>query len=345
MCWLDRKSIRSLAVIGAVALGGCAKPRGVLFPMIDPPMVWPASPNTPRIELIGMISDSRDLAAEQTGVEVFRAALRGPRPPIMFTSPHGVAVSDRERLAVADGNGAAVHIIDLHERTHTMISGFGDERFGAPVGVTWADDLLYVSDAERGEIVVLDAAGAFLSRFGSDVLRRPVGIAYARARDALYVADGDAHCVRVFDRDGNLRNTIGNRGEAPGEFNYPSHIACSGDRLLVTDSGNFRVQLMDLDGNVRSVIGKKGNAAGDFALPKGVAIDSEGHVYVVDARFENVQMFDGRGQLLMALGGEGREPGRFWLPAGIMIDDQDRIWVADGGNRRIQVFQYLRAAS
>ena len=138
MCWPRGKSILTIAVISAMALSGCAKPRGALFPAIDPPMVWPASPETPRIKLLGIISDSRDLSAEVSGAEVFRAALRGPRPPIFFTSPHGVAVSASERVAIADGNGAAVHIIDLRQRTHTMVSGFGDERFGAPVGVAAA---------------------------------------------------------------------------------------------------------------------------------------------------------------------------------------------------------------
>ena len=105
------------------------------------------------------------------------------------------------------------------------------------------------------------------------------------------------------------------------------------------------MQLLDLDGRCVRTIGQKGNGAGDFALPKGEAFDREGHIYVVDAHFENIQVFDVQGRLLMAFGREGRGAGRFSLPAGLTIDARDRIWVADSGNRRLQVFAYLRTAS
>jgi DNA-binding beta-propeller fold protein YncE len=78
-----------------------------------------------------------------------------------------------------------------------------------------------------------------------------------------------------------------------------------------------------------------------FARPRGVALDSEGHVYVVDAMFNNVQVFDLEGAILLAFGEYGRGVGQFWLPAGICIDENDTIYVSDSLNRRIQVFQYL----
>jgi DNA-binding beta-propeller fold protein YncE len=83
---------------------------------------------------------------------------------------------------------------------------------------------------------------------------------------------------------------------------------------------------------------------GYFAQPKGVAIDSEGHLYVVDGQFETVQIFDDQGQLLMDFGEEGNRPAEFWLPAGIFIDPADRIWIADSYNRRVQVFDYHTSA-
>jgi DNA-binding beta-propeller fold protein YncE len=339
-----RAAFGALLVAGAV-VGGCARPMGILFEPVDPPRVWPPPPDTSRIELVGAISESTDLKAAQSAKEAFLAVLRGPRPPIRFVGPHGVAVEAERLVAVADAAGAAVHIVDLVDRTHVIVSGFGDERFGTPLGVTWAGDTLYVSDARRGELIELSAKGEFRRRLGTDVLQRPVGVAYVAPRDQLYVVDGNAHCLVVLDRDGRLVRRIGGPGVAPGLFNYPTHVCCAGERLLVADSGNFRVQLLDLEGNCDRTIGQKGDGAGDFALPKGVAFDSDGHVYVVDAHFENVQIFDTQGRLLMAFGEEGRDMGRFWLPAGVAIDGDDRIWVADAGNRRLQVFRYIGTAS
>lgn len=342
-----RMRIGALAAMTVVcAIAGCATPRGVLFPPIDPPMVWPASPEIPRIKLVGKISGSGDLNAGRSGGEAFGAFFRGPRPAIPLSSPHGVATCTGCPIAVADPGSAAVHLIDLDSREHTVVSGWGDERFGAPIALTWARGRLFATDAMRKEVIELTRDGTVRQCFGSEILARPVGIVYVKSRDQLYVVDGDAHCVRMFDRSGRYVASFGIRGSAPGMFNYPSHIGYDGqDTIAVVDSGNFRVQLFDLDGTLVVTFGQQGNGAGDFALPKGVAFDSEGHIYVVDARFENVQVFDRRGRLLLAFGTEGGALGEFSLPAGLAIDAEDRIFLADSGNRRIQVFQFLRVSS
>jgi len=337
--------VLSTALLAGPAIAGCARPQGVLFAPLESPRVWPAPPDQPRIRLLGSISDSGDLKAGRSSGEAFKDALRGPRPPIKLSGPHAVALHSPELLAVSDTKAAAVHIIDLNDRTHLVVYGWGGHSLGAPVGVAWAGNRLYVTDARRGEVIEFDRQGQFQRRFGGDVLDRPVGIAYAALRDQLIVVDGGVHSLAVFDLSGEMIRTIGGPGITPGLFNYPTHLCCTGDKLLVADSGNFRVQLLDLDGNCINVFGQKGDGAGDFALPKGVAFDSEGHIYVVDTHFENVQVFNPRGQLLMAFGGEGHELGRFWLPAGLAIDAQDRIWVADSGNHRLQVFEYIRTAS
>ncbi len=335
----------AMCLLAAGSVASCARPQGVLFPQIDPPRVWPSPPDAPRVKLLGILSDSRDLKAAESGLEVLKAALRGPRPAIEFSGPHGVAIREPGVLAVADSAGGSVHIIDLNSRAHRLITGYGDQRFSAPVGVTWIGKRLFVTDAGRREVIELDGLGSWRHRFGSDVLTHPVGIAYVPAMDQLYVVDAGAHELVVFDTGGRMIRRIGRRGSAPGEFNFPTHICCAGQKLLVADSGNFRVQLLDLDGNCLKTIGKKGNGAGDLSLPKGVGFDSQGHIYVVDSHFENVQVFDQSGRLLMVFGEEGTAPGKFSLPAGLAIDDKDRIFVAGSGNRRVQVFAYMRASS
>ena len=346
MSWLDGKTtFRCSAALALTAWGaglGCAKPAGPLFPPVVPPLVWPSPPETTRIRLVGSIDGSRDLRAAVSGMEAFKSAIRGPRPPIRFSSPHAIALGPASLIAVTDSNGGAVHLLELNERTHRVVTGWSKERFGTPLGAAWVGDRLFVTDARRHEVIELDANGSFRNRFGRDDLRRPVGIAYVAARDRLYVVDGGAHRIAIFDPQGAFIESFGRRGSASGTFNFPSHICNREDRLLVADSGNARVQILDLDGACLGVIGKMGDAAGDFAFPKGVAFDSEGHIYVVDTRFENIQVFDRNGRLLLAFGEEGRQLGKFSLPAGLAIDEYDRIWVADSANRRIQVFDYLR---
>ena len=50
---------------------------------------------------------------------------------------------------------------------------------------------------------------------------------------------------------------------------------------------------------------------GIFGRPKGVAIDSDGHIWVADGVQDRVQVFNKEGQLLISFGGHGLLPGQF----------------------------------
>ncbi len=104
---------------------------------------------------------------------------------------------------------------------------------------------------------------------------------------------------------------------------------------------NSRVQMFDHNGKFKSEIGSIGHSTGHFSRPKGVAADSFGHVYVIDALFDNIQIFDRDGKLLLNFGESGANPGEFWLANGIAISRDNEIYVADSYNHRIQVFKYV----
>ena len=63
----------------------------------------------------------------------------------------------------------------------------------------------------------------------------------------VYVLDGQARHVRVFDSAGTYVNTFGGGGEGPGEFRVPIGVAVSNGRVLVRDPANGRVQLFVLE--------------------------------------------------------------------------------------------------
>ena len=101
------------------------------------------------------------------------------------------------------------------------------------------------------------------------------------------------------------------------------------------------MQAFDLDGKFLRTFGELGDTPGSFSRPKGIGVDTEGHVYVADAAFDNFQIFDENGQILMFVGSAGTGPGYFSLPAGLFVDENDQIYIADQANQRVQVFQYL----
>jgi DNA-binding beta-propeller fold protein YncE len=332
------------AVAALVGAAGCGQPRGVIFEPLETPMAWPPPPETPRIRYVGQLETSEDLKPGRSFGQGLGETLFGQSPDHSMLSPYAICAGEDGQLFVCDSNGQVVHVFDLDRRTYEQVAvPEPTPGFSQPIGVAvLGPDRLLVADSVAQTIFAFSTGGRYLGRFGAGLLQRPCGLAVDQARGRVFVADSAAHQVVVLDADGALVERLGRRGDAPGEFNYPTNVAVDDDgRLYVSDTLNFRVQVFENDLTPLRIVGSRGEVPGYFSQPKGVALDSEGHLYVVDAHFEAVQVFDQRGRLLLMFGSEGRGPGEFWLPAGIFIDDRDRIWVADSYNRRVQVFQYL----
>jgi DNA-binding beta-propeller fold protein YncE len=63
--------------------------------------------------------------------------------------------------------------------------------------------------------------------------------------------------------------------------------------VFVTDYSNSRVQVLDRDGRFLATWGKPGVGPGEFDAALGVALDSDGTVYVTDgARLQAFRMGD-----------------------------------------------------
>ena len=89
------------------------------------------------------------------------------------------------------------------------------------------------------------------------------------------------------------------------------------------------------------MFGRRGLGTGELDKPKGVAVDSDGHIYVSEGLHDVVQVFDREGRLLLVLGESGSTQGQFSLPSGVFIDRDNKLYVADSLNARVQVFQYV----
>ena len=169
---------------------------------------------------------------------------------------------------------------------------------------------------------------------------------------------------------------FGSGGTAPGQFWWPSGIACGADdRLYVTDEALNRVTIFGADGGLLGYWGEAGNAPGQLHRPSGVAIDGGGNLLIADSGNHRVQRFTPDGRLLQVIGNRGGNPpgsgdgspgnypggnpggnpgggnpgngpGEFTLPWGVAVDADDRIYVADWGNHRVQMLDaegnYLR---
>lgn len=345
-------------VLAGAALAGCAAPdTRVLHLGVDEApegrrMLWPAPPEVPRYLYAGQLTGEANF---RRAGEPAKSALRGllewvaglaseTSRPVTLQRPQSGTVDARGRILVSDVSRQAIFVFeDGADGPQLWERADGVRRFVAPVGVgTGADGTVFVADAQLALVARLDARGEPLAPIGTGILRRPSGLAADPANKRLFVADTHAHDVKVFAEDGRLLSVIGRRGEAPGEFNFPTHVAYVDGELYVTDTMNHRVQVLDPgSGRALRTIGERGLYVGNLVRPKGIAVDSEKNVYVIESYYDHLLVFDRKGRFLMGFGGAGAGTGRFYLPSGVWTDRLNRVFVADTFNGRIAVYQFL----
>lgn len=325
-----------------IMVAGCQTPPGVIFPPVDPPILFPPKPEVTRISWVGQLMTEADLKPGVSGFAAWGEAFFGKNPVRTMLTPFALCTDGKSRLFVADSNAQVVHVFDLETRKYEAWKPGDNRPFSQPVGVAWDPaGKLFVCDSIGAAVFVFDTNGALVSEWGGGRFTRPTGIAVDPARSRILVVDTAAHALVELNTSGEVVRKLGERGVGLGQFNFPTHLTIDRTgKVYVSDTLNFRVVQYSPDLKPIRQIGSHGDLPGYFSQPKGVATDSENHLYVVDAQFESVQVFDDQGRLLMDFGEEGNKPAEFWLPTGIFIDPQDRIWIADSYNKRVQVFDY-----
>lgn len=159
---------------------------------------------------------------------------------------------------------------------------------------------------------------------------------------SLFVVDNGNNRVQKFGPTGDFILLWGNFGQANGNFNNPTGVACDGKGdVYVCDTNNHRVQKFDGKlGQFLMKFGGRGNGEGQFNAPWGIAVDRvRGYIYVVDSANFRIQKFDEDGEFIMHWGSFGNNDGQFYFARGIAVDQNDgMVYVVDMGNHRIQKF-------
>ena len=299
------------------------------------------------VDWVGELRNAADVKGKPSWAKrVLKAVIGLDDRQKAMLAPNGVCVDPQGRILVADTKERVLHVFDPARRRYQEFHPPDSDPFLAPIAVACdAQGRIYVSDALRARVFLFSPQGKYLRALGAvdreeSIFKRSTGIAVNSRRDRLYVVDTVAMRVVVMTLEGRVVGRFGQRGDGPGEFNYPTYIAVAPDgSLWVTDSLNFRVQHFDAEGKFLSAFGSPGSGPGDFDKAKGIAVDEQGRVYVVEGRNDRVQVYDAEGRLLFVFGSTGAGSGEFFLPTAIALDSENRIYVADGFNRRVQMFR------
>ena len=279
------------------------------IPLLDySKIVWPNPPAVARIRYIDFFAGEK-LEQAEAGKHTQKAKwmdrLAGTQPAAetndvlwQLGEPYGIAVDSKDQLYVADQKVGAIFIFNTETHYLSMIKNKSDAHFGRIIG-------LAIDDGDR--LFVSDPALSHVLVFDAnhkatdvitDGLSEPGGMAIDRENRQLYVADIKLDQVLVYDAD-----------------------TLKLKRKMGTTGHNHEL-----------------TTPGDFAKPSGLAVDSEGNLYVCDTLNDRIEIFDADGKFISAYGKNGDGPGYFGRPKGIAIDADGHIWVADGMQDRVQVF-------
>ena len=118
------------------------------------------------------------------------------------------------------------------------------------------------------------------------------------AHGSVFTTEAALGRIQKFTEDGKVLFGFGDNSIGPGGFggrpkNLPGPIAVCVDkqgRIWVSATNN-RVQQFSAEGKFLSGFGQEGKELSEFKTPHGLAIDSKGDLYVVDAQNQRIQKF------------------------------------------------------
>ena len=212
---------------------------------------------------------------------------------------------------------------------------------------------------------------------------KPFGVAVDRANN-IYISEGGNNRIRKIDTNGTITTIAGN-GEPPDQFgnsfsgdygpatsaqlNFPSGVAVDrANNVYISDSNNCRVRKIDTNGTITTIAGRmietnwdpKNNekdtcnfrgdnvpaTSAQLNKPAGVALDSEGNIYIADTRNNRIRKIDAASGIITTFAGNGSSGSsgdsgpatnaQLNYPNGVAVDGSNNVYISDHGNNRIR---------
>ena len=238
-----------------------------------------------------------------------------------------VSESANDRVSIFDSTGAFVRGIGngttwtAGTPAPTPSPGTADGEFTWPRGVDVYEPTgdIYVTDGTNNNIQIFNSAGVFQSKMSTGNI--PAGIHVAGV-DEIYVAEVGPDDISLLNSAGETLSETGTgSGLSNGQFgnlNAPYGVAVdsSGNMYGVDGGSGQRVQIFNSAGTFVRGIGSgttwtagteapavvAGAENSQFESPRGMAVDSDGYIYVVDAANDRIQIFNSVGEFVRGIG-------------------------------------------
>ena len=268
-----------------------------------------------------------------------------------FNQPWGVAVNERDEIAVTDRLN---HRVQLFKSDGTFLRSFGSKgnlngEFNEPCGIAFHNDNIVVVDRTNHRVQVFSPQGEFLCHFGGEgnldhQLQLPLGLSID-GKGNIIVADPRNKSIKIFSPWGQLLRKI----DEAGSLVTPFHCFQYDKFLLVSDRGtvsetfseevNPSIKVFNKKGGFLFQFGRGGNRDGEFYAPSCLSVGKSGHLIVCDAMNDRVQVFEMSGRFITKFGNRGRGKGEFDGPISLAVLSDGKIVVSDLNNHRIHIMK------
>jgi DNA-binding beta-propeller fold protein YncE len=260
-------------------------------------------------------------------------------------SPIRMALTKREQLLVSDSKSEMILLVD----PQTLQATQGLEVEGKPLAVGLLGMRVFVGNVSKRTIEVYSARGGSLQRsFGWGAVGYPIDLAVDDVLGLIFVVDGAARAVKVFDVQGRPRGTISGPGLGIDRLQAPTGIAIDRTRgeVLVSDYGDpgehASVKIYAYDGSFLAEISGAGTCgmmgcSGGFSRPQGLAVDAQGTIYVADAVLAQVMAYDR--ETLELLEVIGSRAAGLRLPLDVVVSSGGELYVTSNRTQTVEVFQ------
>ena len=214
----------------------------------------------------------------------------------------GLDRDGRTRVFVADTHNSRIVVFTEAGRYVRSFGTFGggDGQYNYPGSIVFAGDRLIVADTRNGRVAEVTTEGRWLgsgncSDCPDGPFVVPLGIAYRpleSGRREYYVTDEYTGRVHVLNGALDFKRVFGVKGVDEGELAYPDDIAVAKDGTsYVADSGIGAERISAFDANGTFLFSFSWTGAENFVSPHGVALDPDGHLYVVSTAASEVHKF------------------------------------------------------
>ena len=253
----------------------------------------------------------------------------------MFDRPWGVAVNERNKIAVTDRDNGRVQIFSSDG---TCLRSFGrrgnkEGEFIHPSGIAYLNN---------GNIVVADSGNHRLQIFtgrgntqigGKAKLDHQFDYPWGLSVDSdgnIIVADSNNKLIKIFTLSGQFLRKFGGEDLLVD----PLHCIQKDQYFIVSDYGDHTIKVFNTDGDFLYKFGNKGEGDGEFDNPYCLSVDKAGHLMVCDGANDRVQVLELNGKFITKF---KLMSGGFPLSTAVLSDG--RIVVSDFRDQRIQLIE------